>query len=85
MSFEKVREQAGHVADSLNQPKVAVPLTGLFTAIGKWSPEQWLTMLSICAVLAQLIIAAPKAYAVVKGWALGIKAAVQKVIAWFKK
>jgi len=85
MNFEKVQEHAKQAGDVLNQPKVGVPVTGFFAILGNLSPEQWLTYLSICAVVGQLIISSPKIYQVVKGWVICIGDAIKKALKWLKQ
>lgn len=49
-----------HIVDVMTSPQVSLPTTGAAWVMGQVTAEQWLTYLSIAAVVVQLCISLPK-------------------------
>lgn len=59
--------------EKANQPQVSIPTTTTAATVGLLSASEWLTILSICVVVMQLIIALPRFVAVLKSWARWVR------------
>lgn len=57
------------MVEKANQPQVSVPTTVTAATVGMLSASEWLTLLSICVVVMQLIIALPKFLATLRSFA----------------
>lgn len=57
------------MVEKANQPQVSVPTTVTAATVGMLTASEWLTLLSICVVVMQLIIALPKFLATLRSFA----------------